>query len=98
MMAHQQMTPLPWTMKLAEGDGVREVEILGANDQTIACNSPDSPTPISAVDAAAIVCAVNNHGALVGLVEDFMHYAGTDPRGVELWRRGRAIIKGMEEE
>ena len=92
----QDITPLPWGVRVAECEGVREVEILGANEQTIACNSPDSPTPISEVDAVAIVCAVNNHGPLLALVEDFMHYAGTDPRGVELWRRGRAIIKGME--
>jgi len=89
-------TPIPWGVRVVTSETSREVEILGANEQTIACNSPDSPTPISEADAVLIVRAVNNHDALVDLLHQYMRHSPLDALGSHLFRRGRALLAGME--
>lgn len=96
-MNNLTITPLPWGVQVVTQSGTRDVEILGANDQTIACNSPESPTPISEADAVLIVMSVNNHGALVDLVRAFMHEAPVTERGTELWRKGRQMLAALED-
>ena len=72
----REPTPLPWRVAYADQsgghyyDGTQQlVEILGANDYTVADNEPYYPHAIKAADAEVIVRAVNAHDALVAVLE-----------------------------
>lgn len=84
-----EVTPLPWNVVYGYQsggpyeDGIQQsVDIIGANEDTVANNERYYPHAIKAADAELIVRSVNAHDALVEALEAMM--AMHAPRGGQI--------------